>query len=115
MWVREEFVMKRIVISLVLILLLVLGINAGYGAEALSTRLLPPSITEEFIEDSRPWTVLYRSYFLAQTIQQDNLKLSVVLSVYRSERAADLLAQVEENMRIISAALPVKDNLLPFM
>lgn len=108
--------MKRNGILLPLVFLLVLSVAVCCAAEtgpvapsAFSQAYLsenPPTFTE----DSHPWAVAYRSYFLTQTTQIGSLTFSVEKGMYEPEQAIGLLDRVLDDLRIISDALPVADQ-----
>lgn len=111
--------MKRYGISLTLILLLLSWIHVSGNAETGSASASDTSFsdtspemlsTSEFTEDSHPWALDYRSYFLTQTTNSGNLIFSVEECLFQSELATDLLAQVTKDLQVISAALPVIDK-----
>lgn len=102
--------MKRIITSSFLIFIILLLVSAGSWAETAPPTPSTPENPSLFVGGSHPGTGKYRSRFLMQTAKQGTLTLSVELSVYRPEQAADLLAQVSEDMQVISAALPVADK-----
>lgn len=122
--------MKRMVVYAVLMLLLVFGLHVGSAAET-ATSTNPPTLSSadslsdvpslvsggslfdtpsEFAEDVHPSTLTYRSYFRTRTARQGNLIFSVEEGVYQQDQATDLLARVLEDMRVISAAIPVIDK-----
>ena len=92
--------MKRIVTIVLLLILLVSGMNAGFADGQGENPVT-------FVESSHAWSIAYRDYFLTQTARYGDLIFSIKESVYQPEQAADLLTQVVDDMQIISTALPV--------
>jgi len=95
--------MKRIIVVAVLVVLFVSGIDAGFADSQSEASVA-------FTEDSHPWSIAYRDYFLTRTARQGDLTLSIEESVYQPEQAEDLLLQVVEDMQVIASLLPVVDK-----